>query len=83
MGYHIAYVGPIKNDQYFYNTQDMSELFHESYAVNRSKSNPINYDFTIRDPFNTIYNPAKISTKNRHVRFNQHFESALKHLLIK
>ena len=65
MGVHIAYIGPSSNDQYFYNTQDVSDLFHESYAGNKSKSNPNNYDFTIRDPFNNSYNPAKISTKNK------------------
>ena len=82
MGEHVAYVGPRQVKKYYYNLGDLESLFHSSYAEKKGRREK--YDFTVCDPFNNTYNPAKVSSQKGSERpFNRHFESALKTLIIK
>lgn len=80
-GYHVAYVGPGK-DKCFFNKSDLDMLFHESYVSRKGRND---YDFTVCDPFNNTYNPAKItsSRNNDNKPFKDNFESALQKLIVK
>lgn len=74
----MAYVGP-RSDKYFHNVNDLSQLFHESYVSGKGRNE--RYDFTIRDPFNNVYNPAKVQSKRNSKPFNLNFENALERLI--
>ena len=83
----MAYVGTgkglgIEDSKYFYNLSNLNQLFHDSYASRRGGKNN-EYDFTVRDPFNPTYNPAKVSSSSKGPPFNRHFEKALEKLLVK
>ena len=81
----MAYVGGARNngleDKHFYNRTNLDQLFHRSYAQRRERND--NYDFTVRDPFNNTYNPAKVTSSSKGPPFNRHFGKALKTLLLK
>jgi len=72
-------VGPT-SDKYFYPMNDLDKIFAASY---RERRNSTNYEFTVRDPFNPTYNPAKFTSSKASKPYNLHFESALKKLLVK
>ena len=77
---HVAYVGP-SNDKYFHNLNDLGRVFHEDYVSGKGRNE--RFDFTICDPFNNTYNPAKVISKQNAKPFSYNFESALKKLLVK
>lgn len=72
-------MGP-RSDKYFYSINDRDQLFASSF---NEKKNLSNYEFTVRDPFNNTYNPAKVMSSKAAKPYNLHFESALKRLLVK
>ena len=81
----MAYTGSSKA-KYFYSVNDLETLFHPSYVTKKRNER---YEFTIRDPFNNTYNPAKnlllsARSASSHLHsYDKHFESALKKLLHK
>ena len=84
----MAYVGTgrgagLQDGKYFYNLSNLNQLFHESYTSRRGYSRNNEFDFTVRDPFNHTYNPAKVVSSSHGPFFNRHFEKALKKLLLK
>lgn len=67
------------NGKYFYTVEQIQSLFHKDFAERRvnQREKP---EFTIRDPFNNTYNPAKVLTK---CNYRHNFQTALETLFVK
>lgn len=54
---HVAVVNGPQPNKYFYSVNDIDKVFSASYC---DKKGGTPYEFTVCDPFNNTYNPAKV-----------------------